>query len=162
MLTIRKARQSDLKAVSTLWKEFARYFDGLAVGNKTLAPHMKRKRGAPESFMRWARRHIGSKRGALFLAEVDGRPVGYSFIYIKRNPGITKIDTFGYVEDLFVRERFRGQGISSQLMNESMKWFLHRKIRHISLHVLDENHIPRTIYEKWGFFPFITEMRKDL
>lgn len=163
MLTARKARRSDLKIVYPLWKEFVRTLDDLAIGNKTLGLHLERKRGAPEDFTWWAEQYIASKHGAVFLAEMDGKPAGYAFIYIlRRDSGYPKINLFGYIEDLFVREEFRGHGISSRLMQESMKWFRARKVRHISLHVLDENKIPKSIYRKWGFFPFITEMRKDI
>jgi GNAT superfamily N-acetyltransferase len=162
MLTIRKACRSDLKTLVSLWKEFAKYNAALAPANKALRPHLKRRRDAAKKFAVWSRKYIGSKNGVVFLAEMDGRPVGYSLVFIKRNPLTSRISTLGYISDLFVREDFRGKGISSKLTNEVIKWFRRKGIRHLSLHVLEVNHVPRSIYKRWGFFPFVIEMRKDL
>jgi GNAT superfamily N-acetyltransferase len=162
MLTIRKARRSDVKTLVAMWKEFAKYNVSLAPGNKVLAPHLKRSSNAARTFAIWARKHIGSRNGVVFLAEMDRRPAGYSLVFIRRNPVIARINTFGYISDLFVREEFRGQGISSKLKNEVTKWARRKGLRHLSLHVVDVNRVPKSIYERWGFFPFVIEMRKDL
>jgi GNAT superfamily N-acetyltransferase len=96
------------------------------------------------------------------LAEVDGNAVGYSFIFIKPNPFSLKITKLGYIDHLLVKQEFRGQGISSALNSKAMGWFRRKRIRHLSLHVLEPNKTAQAIYRKWGFFPFVVEMRKNL
>ena len=109
-----------------------------------------------------ARKYIGSKNGVVHLAEMGGKPAGYSLILIKQNPGVPRVSKIGYISDLFVKEEFRGRGISSKLTQEAMEWFRRKGIRYVSLNVLAENRAPQSIYKKWGFFPFVVEMRKNL
>ena len=162
MLTVRKARPSDLPAVVSLWKELSKHHAVFARDNRILRPHLSRRPDAAQNFARWARSYIGSKNGVVHLAEIGATPAGYSLIFIKRNPPVSKIAKIGYVSDLLVKMEFRGRGVSSALKNEAMKWFRQKGVKYVSLNVLADNRVPQSIYRKWGFFPFVLEMRKNL
>lgn len=162
MLKIRKARLADLQTLVSLWKQLSRHHVGFGADSRALRPHLSRRQDAARNFAKWVQQYIGSRSGVVYFAEVDGRPVGYSLIFIKQNLAISKVNRVGYISDLFVKEGFRGQGIGSKLTNEALKWFRGKGIRHVSLHVLEKNRRPQSIYRKWGFFPFLVEMRKNL
>lgn len=53
--------------------------------------------------------------GMKFSVEKDGKEVARAFLYIMNN-GLRK-DPFGLLEDLFVDEMLRGQGIGTELLN---------------------------------------------
>src|SRR5277367_3861006 len=100
MRVIRKARRSDLKTIVSLWKELAAHHSSFGPGNKELAPHLARRPGAAKNFASWARKHIGSRNGAVFLAEIDAKPAGYCLIFIRQGVSIARVNKFGYISDL--------------------------------------------------------------
>ena len=63
---------------------------------------------------------------------------------------------------MFVREEFRGLGISSKLKDESFIWLRKKGIEKVFLNVLSNNSQAIEVYEKWGFSTFKSEMRMDL
>lgn len=162
MVNTRKARSSDLKTIVSLWKQLSSHHASFAPRNQSLAPHLASRPGAAMSFATWARKHIGSRNGVVFLAEMDARPVGYCLLFIRHIPLISRVTKLGHIADLLVLKECRGQGISSKLKNEAMQWFRRKGIKYISLNVPEKNRVPQSIYKKWGFFPFMVEMRKDL
>ena len=162
MLTIRKARRSDLDALVSLWKELSEHHVSFGRRDRNLTPHLRQRPDAARVFAAWARKHVGSRKGVVYLAEVDGKPAGYTLVFIKRNPFHSKVREIGFIDQLLVKGKFRGRKISSALFREAMVWFRRKRIRHLSLFVMERNRIPQSIYRKWGFFPFVVEMRKNL
>jgi len=53
--------------------------------------------------------------GIKFFVEKDGKEVARAFLYVMTND--LKKEPFGFLEDLFVDETLRGQGIGTQLLN---------------------------------------------
>jgi ribosomal protein S18 acetylase RimI-like enzyme len=108
------------------------------------------------------RKMIHSKNGLVLLSEIDEKPVGFSTSIIKKNFPIFQLEKFGLIGDIFVREEFRGLGISSKLKDESFKWLRRKGIEKVSLNVLPNNSQAIKVYEKWGFSTILSEMRMDL
>ena len=53
--------------------------------------------------------------GIKFFIEQDGKEVARAFLYIMNND--LKKQPFGFLEDLYVDESLRGQGIGTELLN---------------------------------------------
>jgi len=53
--------------------------------------------------------------GVKFFVEKDGKEVARAFLYVMKND--LKKEPFGLLEDLFVDEQLRGQGIGTELLN---------------------------------------------
>ena len=68
----------------------------------------------------------------------------------------------GYIEEFFLVEKFRGKGISTRLMNETIKWFKQKKIEFVSLCVFTKNKGVVNVYKKFGFESFSIYMRKKI
>jgi ribosomal protein S18 acetylase RimI-like enzyme len=162
VLTIRKAKRSDVPALLLLWRELFDHHTSFGHTDRKLSPLLQRGRETARRFAAWAGKNIGSKKGVVYLAEVDGRPAGYVLAFIKPNPFNLRIKKLGYIDQLVVKKELRGQGISSALNRMAIEWFRSKRIRHLSLHVLEPNRVAQSIYRKWGFFPFVVEMRKNL
>ncbi|MBO6574653.1 MAG: GNAT family N-acetyltransferase [Rhodothermales bacterium] len=82
------------------------------------------------------------------LAEADGEPTGFALYYWTYSTFLT--DWGIYLEDLFVRESFRGQGIGFALLAE-----LARRVQEVGGHrltwqVLDWNAPSISFYESLG------------
>ena len=163
MIKIRKARLNDIVTISTMWSEFAKTQNEIV--EKHCPQHLDGyclKKNDDEIFRDSVRKMIHSKNGLVLLSEVDEKPVGYSISIIKKNSPFFQLEKFGYIEDMFVREEFRGLGISSKLKDESFKWLRRKGIEKVFLNVLSNNSQAIEVYEKWGFSTFKSEMRMDL
>lgn len=150
MLVVRKASFKDVKIIVNLWKEFMKYHDELVVKeNPKLKPYLIKKKNAAKIFKKFIEKNVKARTAAVFLAEMDGKPAGYSLIYIKKSIPVFKLEKIGSISDLFVKKEFRGKGISSKLKDEVVNWFRKKGIKHISLAVYNGNKHAHSIYEKW-------------
>lgn len=104
---------------------------------------------------------IGKKRvrsyGIKFFVKKDGKEVGRAFLYIMNND--LKKQPFGFLEDVFVDEQLRGQGIGTKLVKsviEEAKKIGCYKIVATSRHQRKNVH---SFYEKLGFENFGIEFK---
>jgi GNAT superfamily N-acetyltransferase len=155
MLTIRKARLSDVPLLGALEKQFHRNERNAVLKQAPrLKTYIRRTPDRNRKVAGWMRKWIRSKNAMVLLAESDGFPVGFATATIEANQGIYGPSRFGFIGFVFVRLSYRGQGVSSLLMKEMLAWFAKRKIRHVSLTVMEGNRPARDIWKKWGFVDF--------
>ena len=164
MVTIRKARRSDVKTIVSLWKGFIKHQHRILARDKAFSAFARMKPKSAKHFASFAREKIGSRDGVIFLAEAaGGQAVGYSlFLIFKIPPQFSAIEELGCLGYLFVLEKFRGQGISTKLKDVGFEWLRRKGIRFVMLTVLEKNRMPQAIYRKWGFAPFVVDMRIKL
>ena len=55
-------------------------------------------------------------KGLRFSVVIDGKEMGRAFLYILYND--LHEEPFGFLEDVYIEENLRGQGIGTQLLNE--------------------------------------------
>lgn len=85
------------------------------------------------------------------IAEADGRPAGFALFFhnystFLARPGI-------YLEDLFVRPEFRGQGIGRALLAQIARLTRDRKCGRLEWSVLDWNEPAIRFYHSLGALP---------
>ena len=85
----------------------------------------------------------------LFFAFVEDEPCGMLSVAIV--PTTQGAGSFGYVDDLFVLEQYRGQGIGSELMQEALKYARKSGCVRVELGTRRENMRARRLYERLGF-----------
>jgi GNAT superfamily N-acetyltransferase len=105
------------------------------------------------------KKQIESQGIKLFI-EQDGREVARAFLYILRNDFRNRI--FGYMEDVFVAESMRGQGLGTIIINELIKTAKEigcYKIISTSRHGRGKVH---ALYERLGFKNFGIEFKMYL
>ena len=98
--------------------------------------------------------------GVKFFIEQDGQEVARAFLYIMKN-GLHK-EPFGFLEDLFVDESLRGQGIGTKLLNMVIT-----EAKNIGCYKLvatsrHERDLVHKMYEKAGFENFGIEFKMYL
>lgn len=89
-----------------------------------------------------------------FLAEADGKAAGYCLLkekHLDGKEGITTSHSLAFVDDLFVKEEFRRQGIGELLMQTMLAKAKERKLEHFELKVWCFNQEAIHLYEKLGF-----------
>ncbi len=95
--------------------------------------------------------------GVKFFIEKEGKEVARAFLYIMSND--LKKEPFGLLEDLFVDESLRGQGIGTELLNiviSEAKNLNCYKLIATSRHEREGVH---RMYEKAGFEKFGIEFK---
>jgi GNAT superfamily N-acetyltransferase len=134
-LTLRAATRDDVATVRGLLRELAEFENLLERAQATEADLLRDGFGERPYF-------------EVLLAELDGDAVGLALFYpvystFEGRPGL-------YVEDLYVTERARGQGIGRQLMARLAALALERGYSRLALAVLDWNPA-RDFYHRLGF-----------
>jgi GNAT superfamily N-acetyltransferase len=136
--TIRPARPDDSEILANLVRELAVY--------EKLESYA---RATPDDF----RRHLFGPRPAAeaALAEVAGEPVGFAlwfatFSTFRGRPGL-------YLEDLFVRQEFRGHGIGKALLASVARLAVEREYGYVGWSVLDWNAPAIGFYRALGAWP---------
>lgn len=97
--------------------------------------------------------------GIKLLARQEDKIVGRAFLYIIKND--LRQETYGFLEDLFVEEEYRGQGFGKQLILEVIETAKKNncyKLLATSRHSRPEIH---QLYEKFGFKNWGLEFRMD-
>ena len=136
-LSIRQATEADVPLILSLIQDLAEY------------ERLRHECVADEAALHiWL---FGEERLAeVIIGEWDGAPVGFALFF--RNfstflgrPGI-------YLEDLYVRQKFRGHGIGEALLRRLAHLALERNCGRLEWSVLDWNKTSRSIAEFSGAY----------
>ena len=133
-VSIRKATKEDLPEVLALVKELALYEK--APNEVTITLQELEKDGFGEHPLFW-----------IILAEVEAKIVGMSFYYIRYSTWKGKCL---YLEDIVVKEAFRGQKIGELLFKETIKTAQEMNAKLINWQVLDWNEPAINFYKKFN------------
>ena len=106
--------------------------------------------------------YIKSNHTEVVVAEVDGHIVGSGYGQIRNRKEFFKQDTMGYIGFMFVKNEFRGQGISQKIIQYLSDWFTKQDITEIQLDVYNQNPNAIKAYEKAGFEKYLVRMRMNL
>jgi len=124
-------------------------------------------RAAPEeaavSQLDFVTADVASEDGAIFLAELDGKAVGFIICTMQEVRGSyikPSHRRYGYINDLFVNEDVRGQGVAEVLIQAAEMHCQARGATHMQLFVLAGNDRARAFYERSGWAPYEVCYRK--
>jgi len=90
----------------------------------------------------------------------EGEEIGRAFLYVMNND--LHEEPFGFLEDVYVSEQARGQGVGSQLIDKVIETARQRGCYKIVATSRFEREQVHTFYEKFGFENRGYEFRKDL
>jgi len=136
-LHIRPARPEDAELIAQLIKELAVYEK---LENEAVAtPEILKKNLFGERYA-----------AEVLLAEREGETAGFALFFHNFSTFVGKPGL--YLEDIYVRERFRGQGIGKALMMELVRIARQRDCGRMEWAVLHWNPA-RNFYEKLGAVP---------
>jgi len=153
MLKIRAAVEEDLPKLGELWSDFMTY-------NAAFNDSFKTNKKARGIFMSEMTERNQNPDCRLAVAESDGDLVGFCYSYISLKPKYFKLDKFGFIGDLFVRDEFRRNGIGRKLVDDAFDFFRRRKIKQIELLVAIKNVNTIKFWEAVGFDHLLTWMYK--
>ncbi|WP_439574342.1 GNAT family N-acetyltransferase [Phreatobacter sp.] len=103
--------------------------------------------------------------GGGVLVAVDGAEVVGMLCFALDQPQPylrAEIARVGWVTELVIDERRRGQGIGTQLLEASETLARGLNVNRMMIGAIVGNHIARKAYERFGFRPAVLELSKDL
>ena len=107
------------------------------------------------------RDEIAPGRGAVLVAEIGGRVVGYVFAGIEPDSWKELRREAGYVHDLVVDEAHRHAGIGSALLASAIEWFDTHRVTRIMLWTAPQNVRAQRLFRGAGFRQTMIEMTLD-
>ncbi len=151
MFIIRNFKEKDLSTVVRLSKKMIDYHHEIDPYYKPSVKYENLKDDARE----W----LIERNTKVLVAEIDGGIVGYARGSIERSPMFVTPSKIGIVDDLFVAEPYRKQGIGERLFSGLLDWFKIKKVKNIELSVDFRNEAGIKFWEKLGFFKYKLKMR---
>ncbi|MCX6767937.1 MAG: GNAT family N-acetyltransferase [Candidatus Micrarchaeota archaeon] len=145
MFSIRRAERGDSAEIAGNWT-------ALMGQNRRFNPRLLALK--PDSlavYKKFLEKQFSSKKARVFVAEADGKVIGHVMVSVKKLPPVYAIDTEAYVDELFVKERFRGKGVGTALLREAEKWAKQMGLREFSLATNVKNTRAQKVYRDFGF-----------
>ncbi len=101
---------------------------------------------------------ITSDKAVLYVAMIEDEIIGCGYGLIRQNKSKFAQNEHGFIGFVFVKEKYRGNGISKLIFNAIFDWFRSKNIIEVRLTVYEENPNAIKAYEKIGFKRNIIEM----
>src|SRR5205085_10336049 len=99
-------------------------------------------------------RFLASQHGddvAVFVAERDGRVIGYVYAGIEPRSWKELRDVAGFIHDVVVDETDRGAGIGTRLLEAAADWLVTRGVPRVMLWTAARNAPAQRLFERLGF-----------
>ena len=111
-----------------------------------------------EMYRNWMTARSTDPRAVFFVAEREGRLVGFVLGTVEREIRIYELEEFGFLHDLWVEADYRNEGIARQMVMLAVEPFRDLGVRQVRLDTAAENEIARKLFASCGFRPSTVEM----
>jgi ribosomal protein S18 acetylase RimI-like enzyme len=160
-MAIRLYRPEDLAELQAMQEQLQTYLAGL--------DPLRKLRCAPDYKILYVERMLqraGQDERAIFVAEEGGDAIGFTAGSIRRQGKVELTEMHptvtGHIEELFVRERMRGQGIGKALMERMEAHFTAAGCNYMSVDVFAPNEGAHALYHKLGYADRTIKLTKVL
>lgn len=161
-MKIREIKESELDYLWNFEKENRRY-KGKILGRKFwLFYRHKINEKEKIVWLRNVKKAFKNKNTKIFIVEDDKQILGYIWIKTYLFDYSKPKERAGQINEFFLTKKIRGKGISTKLMNKSLKWFKKQKVKFVYLSVIARNERVIEIYKKFGFEPCSLDMKKKI
>lgn len=155
-LTVREGELKDRTSLDELFREELEY-------HKNLLPDIFK---IPEILVseKWLESILDNDNIFLVVSEYNEKIVGTILYKIEKNPEdpILKERKYGYIEEMIVKESFRGKGIGKKLLDYATEDFKSKDLKEIEINVWENNEIGLRFYEEQGFKTIRRRMKKEI
>jgi len=128
----------------SLWRQLR--FDALSDSPDAFRPTLEEEKNRPDDW--WidiVDSTVEHPRGGLWIAEMEGVPVGMCFARTDTDDTVVEIGA------MWVSPPARGTGIGSGLLTAVLGWSISRGVRRAELWVTESNAAGVSLYERFGF-----------
>jgi ribosomal protein S18 acetylase RimI-like enzyme len=156
-----RIRDADLARDRSAFERFiwaTNVYEGRAEPNRRLDPQV----GA--DFLPDLLKTIEIRQGKIFVAEVDGAPVGWAVCHLSEHEVyvLEEERAYGYVAELFVEEAHRGLRIGRSLLKSCEDHFRSQGLKYVFIGALAGNSRAVNAYRAAGFADYAIEFKKRL
>ena len=152
-VTIREAVIDELKSIQDLNHE-------LFVSDSAYYPSLDLSWPYGAEGEEYFRNTITKDDMCCFVAEHDGKIIGYATAFIQENSAFNAV--YCHLDTEIVAEDYRGKGIGAKLAEAVASWGKKRGANKARLDVMASNHRAIAFYERLGFRPITSIMERDL
>jgi GNAT superfamily N-acetyltransferase len=142
--TIRSGRREDAADAARLWMQSAKE-------HTSHDPIYTTSPGAERVMQRFLADLTSSSHAFLFVAEYDGRTVGFVSGELRESSPTFRPKIWASVDDVFVESNYRNLGVGRALVEGVKAWAKERGADGVSLQVAAANARGRKFYEDLGF-----------
>jgi len=151
-MTVRRLREDDLpELVEDVWFPFAREMAELDSYNDLAEPYDEPTEEVLANVVAYRREQFRDEDAAVFVAEREGRLVGYCHVECAETPPVFARGPEGNVNEVYVAPDHREDGIAGDLMDRAEAWAEDRDCEHVTLSVNADNETARRVYESRGY-----------
>lgn len=152
---MRQGGLHDLRQLLPLWHELMEF-------HRQRDAFFTRAADGDAHFLAHLRDVLGKPSWRLLVAERDRVLVGYCLAGILRYPGVYERPRFGWIQDFIVTESVRRAGVGTRLFDAATEWLRQHDVERIELEVATSNEVSGSFWDRQGFTPFLTKMRRPL
>lgn len=98
----------------------------------------------------------------LALVEYEGEVIATGYARLEKAKQRYKFDRYAYLGFMCVSPSLRGRAVIQKLLNFLKEWVYSKGVKELRLHVYMENSSAIHAYEKFGFTPYMQEMRFEI
>jgi len=87
----------------------------------------------------------------VYIAEADGKPVGFMLCRLKRVPAYMGGVLVGELSDMWIEASARRMGIGDKLSHLALSWLRDKGAHSVEIQVLKDNEASWKLYDRMGF-----------
>jgi len=155
-IIIRRAKKGDLEKIVENWKglyEHHNKFEDIAY---------KRKANSTNLYRRYLKKQMSTSKAAIFVATKGQYMVGHIMVRLNMLPPIFVYNKEGYVDEIFVRQGFRGKGVGTRLLGFAKKWAQKKRLDWFGLTCHVKNKKALRVYRNFGLRGFQFKLVRKL
>ncbi len=114
------------------------------------------------SFASWVTEQTTNQSKFLYVAEDNGKIVGFVSGYLKSFYPWFKIKSVGHISFLYILPDYRRKKIGKLLTEKSADWFRSNNVKYIEVFADEKNTIAVNAWKSYGFGDFKRFLRKSL
>ena len=154
-MEVAEIKKSDIIPLLKLWKKLSDFhmnFNDYVMPSSFWEVYMKN----------YFERDIGKANKITFIAKDNNLYIGFIKAEIRIAPEIFGGGKHGYISEIYIDEKYRGDGTALVLIEKVMNWIKEKNISSIRLNVNSQNIRAIKFYEKLGFFEVNKTLRLDM
>lgn len=154
-MTTRRAKPEDTPAIAALWME-------MMSEHAERDPRFEISADGEAAYKDYVEGILSNPDVAVYIAESDGRVVGYTIALILENPSVFQLKKYGFIGEMIVTKDFRGSGLGRELWDRAYRWFVRKGIGVAQLNVSVVNTSGKAFWDGLGFRDFLEVKWLDL
>lgn len=102
-------------------------------------------------------------KGKIFVVEIKGEVIGMvSVLIVEDKKHLRKTKRFAQISDMIIMPKYRGKGISKELLEKAEVYAKTKKVEYVEVRVLHKNPEESKNYLRNGFHEFEVVLRKHV